>query len=62
MGAGYGEPMGIDDIKGRAKEGIGAATDNEDLEREGKVDRGTGAVKDKVEGAADKVKDALRRD
>lgn len=54
--------MGIDDIKGRIKEGVGAATDDEDLEREGKVDRGTGAVKDKVEDASDKVKDVLRRD
>lgn len=52
--------MGIDDIKGRIKEGIGEATDDKDLEREGKVDRATGAAKDKLEGASDKIKGALR--
>ena len=54
--------MGIDDIKGRAKEAAGDLTDDKDLQREGKVDRVTDTVKEKVEGAADKVKDALDRD
>ncbi|MGH9165406.1 MAG: glycosyltransferase [Acidimicrobiales bacterium] len=58
--AGYGGGMAnLDDIKGQAKEAVGDATDDEDLKREGKVDRATGAVKEKVGDAADKVKDAL---
>ncbi|MEO7443622.1 MAG: CsbD family protein [Acidimicrobiales bacterium] len=52
----------IDDIKGRIKEGVGEATDDKDLEREGKVDRLTGKVKDATESLSDKAKDAIRRD
>ncbi len=52
----------FDDLKGRAKEAAGDLTDDEDLEREGKVDRATGTVKDKVESASDKVKDVINRD
>lgn len=51
----------IDDIKGRVKEGVGEATDDKDLEREGKVDRATGKVKDAAESVSDRVKGALRR-
>jgi uncharacterized protein YjbJ (UPF0337 family) len=54
--------MGFDDIKGKAKEAAGDITDDKDLEREGKVDQFTDTVKDKVEGASDKVKDVLDRD
>jgi uncharacterized protein YjbJ (UPF0337 family) len=46
-----------DDAKGRLKEAAGDLTDNKDLKREGKVDRATGAAKDKLDKAADKVKD-----
>jgi uncharacterized protein YjbJ (UPF0337 family) len=53
--------MGTDDIKGRAKEAVGDLTDNDELEREGKVDRFTGKVKEKVDQASDKVKDVLDR-
>lgn len=49
----------MDDLKGRAKEAAGDLTDNEDLKNEGKIDRATGAVKDKVGKVADKVKDML---
>lgn len=52
----------FDDIKGRAKEAAGDLTDDEDLQREGKVDQATGTVKDKVGDVADKVKDVLNRD
>ena len=52
----------FDDLKGRAKEAAGDLTDDEDLQREGKVDQATGTVKDKVGDAADKVKDVLDRD
>lgn len=51
-----------DDLKGRAKEAAGAATGDEDLKREGKVDQAVGKVKDKVDAASDKVKDALDSD
>jgi uncharacterized protein YjbJ (UPF0337 family) len=51
-----------DDLKGRIKEGVGAATDNRDLEREGKLDRAGAAVKDKVGDAVDAVKDAAKKD
>jgi uncharacterized protein YjbJ (UPF0337 family) len=51
-----------DDLKGRAKEAAGDLTDNRDLKNEGKVDRASGAIKDKVGAAADKVKDTLRKD
>lgn len=51
-----------DDLKGRAKEAAGALTDDDSLKNEGKVDRASGTVKDKVGDAADKVKDTLRKD
>lgn len=54
--------MGMDDIKGRAKEAAGDLTDNKDLEREGKVDQFTDKVKEKTEAVSDKVKDVLNRD
>jgi uncharacterized protein YjbJ (UPF0337 family) len=51
-----------DDLKGRAKEAAGDLTDDDSLKNEGKVDRASGAVKDKVGDAADKAKDVLRKD
>jgi len=51
-----------DDLKGRAKEAAGDLTDDQDLKNEGKVDRATGTVKDKVGDAGDKLKDAVNRD
>ncbi len=55
-------PENFDDAKGQVKEKTGKVTDDKSLEREGKVDQATGSIKDKVGGAADKVKDAIRRD
>lgn len=52
----------IDETKGRVKEAAGDLTDDDSLKSEGKVDKTTGSVKDKVDDAADKVKDAVRRD
>ncbi len=43
-------------LGGKAKETTGEATDNEDLEAEGKADQTKASFKD----AADKVKDGLR--
>ena len=51
-----------DDAKGRMKEAAGNLAGDDDLKREGKVDKATGAAKDGVEKVADKAKDALRRD
>jgi uncharacterized protein YjbJ (UPF0337 family) len=51
-----------DDLKGRIKEGIGAATDDRELEREGKLDRAGAAVEKKVSDAVDAVKDAVKKD
>ena len=51
-----------DDLKGRAKEAAGDVTDDKSLKNEGKVDRATGSVKDKVGDAGDKVKDAVNKD
>ena len=52
----------FDDLKGRAKEAAGDLTDDEELQREGKVDQAQGTVKEKVENIGDKVKDVLNRD
>ena len=51
-----------DKAKGHAKEALGDLTGDEELKDEGKVDRASGTVKDKVGGVADKVKGLLRRD
>jgi len=51
-----------DDAKGRMKEAAGSLTGDDDLKREGKVDKATGAAKDGVDKVADKAKDALGRD
>jgi uncharacterized protein YjbJ (UPF0337 family) len=56
--------MGLDDKldnafeekKGEAKEAVGKATDDEDLEAEGKVDKAKGGIKQ----AGEKVKDAFK--
>ena len=51
-----------DEAKGRLKEAAGDLTGDKDLKNEGKVDRGTGKVKDAADSAADKVKGVLRKD
>jgi uncharacterized protein YjbJ (UPF0337 family) len=51
-----------DDLKGRVKEAAGDITGDEDLKNEGRVDRASGSVKDKVGDVADKAKDILRKD
>ena len=44
-----------DKAKGHVKEAVGDLTDNERLQREGKLDQASGAVK----GAGDRAKDKL---
>jgi uncharacterized protein YjbJ (UPF0337 family) len=58
-----------DKAKGHVKETVGDLTDNERLEREGKLDQASGAVKggaedakDKVAEGVDEVRDRLRDD
>lgn len=51
-----------EDMKGRAKEAAGAMTGDRKLKREGKIDRASASVKDKVSDAADAVKDAVNDD
>jgi uncharacterized protein YjbJ (UPF0337 family) len=46
----------FDDLKGKAKEEAGRATDNRDLEAEGKRDQSKADLKD----AGEKVKDAFK--
>ena len=46
---------GAEDLTGKAKEGVGKATDNEKLEAEGKADQ----AKAHVKKAGDNVKDAV---
>jgi uncharacterized protein YjbJ (UPF0337 family) len=43
-------------LKGKAKEGVGKATDDKELENQGKVDQAKGNLKQ----AGEKVKDAFR--
>jgi uncharacterized protein YjbJ (UPF0337 family) len=52
----------IDEAKGRAKEAAGDLTDDEGLQREGKIDQAASDVKEKVSDASDKVKEKLGRD
>ena len=45
-----------DDLSGKAKEGAGKATDDKDLEAEGKVDQ----IKADVKKAGENIKDAFK--
>jgi uncharacterized protein YjbJ (UPF0337 family) len=51
-----------DETEGRIKEATGDLTGDKDLQREGKVDQGTGKAKDAIDNVSDKAKDALDRD
>jgi uncharacterized protein YjbJ (UPF0337 family) len=51
-----------DEAKGRVKEAAGSLSGDDDLKNEGKVDRASGSVKDKVGDASDKVKDVVNKD
>lgn len=50
-----------EEMKGRAKERAGDATDDEDLKREGKKDQASATAKEKANRAIDKAKDTLNR-
>lgn len=52
-----------EDAKGKAKEKIGDATDNEDLENEGRADQASATAKkvgENVKDAADNAKDGAK--
>jgi uncharacterized protein YjbJ (UPF0337 family) len=49
----------MDEAQGRMKEAAGNLADNEDLEREGKIDQASAAAKDKAEDLKDKVSNAV---
>ena len=51
-----------DDVKGRMKEAAGDLTGDDDLKREGKVERVEGAAKSKVDAVAEKAKRAVTSD
>jgi uncharacterized protein YjbJ (UPF0337 family) len=51
-----------DKLKGHAKEAGGDLTGDDDLKNEGKVDRASGATKDKVGDVADAAKDVIGKD
>ena len=51
-----------DDLKGRFKKATGELTGDDDLKREGDVDKASGAVKDAVGDVADKAKDIVGKD
>jgi uncharacterized protein YjbJ (UPF0337 family) len=50
-----------DEVKGRVKKAAGELTDDEQLKREGKVDKAAGSAKRAVDKVSDKAKDALER-
>lgn len=49
-----------DEVVGRVKEAAGDLTDNDDLKREGKVDKTSGKVKQKIDDVTDKVRDKVK--
>jgi len=49
-------------LKGRAKEAAGAATDNDELRREGKIDQAAGKTKEVAEKGIEKAKRAVSGD
>jgi uncharacterized protein YjbJ (UPF0337 family) len=48
-----------DKISGRAKQAVGAVTDDEEIKREGERQEDKGKLKGKLDSAADKAQDVL---
>ena len=46
-------------MKGRAKQAVGDLSDDDELRREGKVERASGSTKEKIEDLKDKAEDAV---
>lgn len=51
-----------EDMKGRVKEAVGDITDDKGLQREGKVDRASAAIKARIDKVTDKIGDAVNDD
>ena len=49
----------MDKIKGRIKQAVGDITNNKRLKAEGKTDEFRGAVKNKIDKVADKLKEQV---
>ena len=58
MGADDKASNKIDDLGGKAKEGLGKVTGDDDTKNEGKLDQAKSSIKD----AGEKVKDAFKSD
>jgi uncharacterized protein YjbJ (UPF0337 family) len=50
-----------DESKGRLKKATGELTGDDDLKREGDVDKASGKIKKATDKVADKAKDAFRK-
>ena len=59
MGLGDKFEHKAEEMKGKAKEGIGEATDNERLEAEGKVEQGQAKFKQGVDDVKDSAAEAF---
>lgn len=46
-------------LKGNVKETVGNATDQKDLEKEGKSDKSKGKIKETIDSVSDKTKDLV---
>ena len=55
-------PENMDELKGRVKRAGGELTDDDDLKREGSIDKSAGKAKGVVDKVAEKAKDAVRDD
>ena len=59
---GLGMSDNLDDVKGRIKRAAGELTDDDELKREGTVDKAAGTAKEGIDKAADKTKSLLEND
>ena len=59
MGIGDNIRNKAEEVKGKAKEGFGDLTDNEQLEAEGKLDQGKAQAKQVFENAKESVAEAF---
>ena len=50
------------EFKGRVERAAGELKDDDQLKRDGEIDKTSGKLKDKLDDAVDKVKDVLHRD
>ena len=51
----------VEDLKGRVKEAAGDLTDDEKLQREGKVDQASANVKEKIGEVSEKAEEGVEK-